>query len=392
MKNNKLLVTCHAYFFNMIKYIKTSFVLVVFILQSSSLFAQQKNKLDSLLVETNLLVYRNPELAIKNSLSYYKEAQGNPSLQVSFLLIVANGNAVLKKHDKVFEYALKAKSIAEKSNDYTSQIKVLGFLGGQYQRLKLKDKATEYINKAHTLSNQHQLPDSLNHLKGNILFVKGLLQKDELGCEYALPYFTEAINIFKKHSNQKSTVAGLAIIYNNIGGCYLDQENLKKAEENFLEARHYATVVKSQKSIANAEVGLGRVLSAQNKPDEAIKKVKLALTFIEDIEDIVLKKDAYETLAENFLKINDYTNYEFYSKAYLTEEKKLIAQENKSLNKVVNKITIESDKTQENQKENYYYLFLFLIILLIAIIYFIFFNLKKKKKKLTKLKKSLEDD
>jgi hypothetical protein len=375
----------------MIKYFK-KVVVLTFLMLVSYTWAQQHKNLDSLLVETNLLVYNNPELAIKKGLSYYKEAKNNPSLQVSFLLIVANGNAVLKNHDKVFEYALLAKSIADKNADYVNQIKVTGFLGGQYQRLKLKDKATEYIDKAHTLSIQHPLPDSLNYLKGNILFVKGLLQKDDLGCEYALPYFTEAVAILKKYSNKKSTVAGLAIIYNNIGGCYLAQDDLKKAEENFIEGRNHANTIKSQKSIASAELGLGEVLTAQNKPRLAISKIEQVLPIIEEIDDIALKKDAYKALSENYFKISDNKNYEFYTKAYLAEEKKLIEQENKSLNKVVNKITNESDESQENQKKNYRYLVLFLVLFLGAVLYFIYYKLTVKKKNLTKLKETLKND
>ena len=109
--------------------------------------AQNRAQLDSLRQEASVVTYSDPELAVKKGLELYTLAKDDPSTQIGALIIIANGYAVLKKHDNVLKYAFKADSIAEKSKIYSDRIRVLGFIGGQYQRLNLNDKALNYLEQ-----------------------------------------------------------------------------------------------------------------------------------------------------------------------------------------------------------------------------------------------------
>lgn len=371
---------------------KSSLICGLFLfLNSFGIIAQSRGELDSLRSEANVLTYSNPELAIEKGLQLYKMARKDASTQVSALIIVANGYAVLKNHDKVLEYAFKADSLAEKSSNYTDRIRVLGFIGGEYQRLKLSQKALNYLDQAYAVSIQHPLPDSLKFLQGNILFVKGLIQKDNLGCEYALEYFQQAEKVFKSNISNKTINASVAIANSNIGDCNFELKDYKKAKENYEESFHYAKKINATKSMAYAELGLARILSVEGKNRQAIEMLEEALKSIENVNDIGTNSEIYKVISENYLAVDDTENYNKYSSLFLAEQEKLISEEKKSLNKVVNDLSSENVKKREEQKDKYTYLFLFFGIVLMILLYFIIREIIKKRRKIALHKNKIDN-
>jgi tetratricopeptide (TPR) repeat protein len=319
----------------------------------------------------------------------YELAKNDPSTQIGALIIVANGYAVLKNHDKVLEYAFRADSVAQKNNNYTDRIRVLGFIGGEYQRLKLSDKALNYLDAAYEISVKHPLPDSLNFLKGNILFVKGLIQKDNLGCEYALKFMNEAKNIFKQNISSKTINASIAIANNNIGDCNFDLKAFAKAEENYNEAIVYASKVNATKSIAYAELGLAKILTEEGKNTEAIEMLEEAMKAVENVNDIGINSEIYKALSNSYSAIGDTENFNKYTSLYLAEQEKLLSEEKKSLNKVVNDLSSENIKKREEQKDKYNYLFMFFGFILLLFFYFIIKKILAKRKKIALHKKEM---
>ncbi|WP_339697522.1 hypothetical protein [uncultured Marixanthomonas sp.] len=112
------------------KNILFSLLMFALLLLSHIVNAQNKALIDSLRQEANVLAYSNPERAVERGLELFSLSENNPSQQVSALLTVANAYAVLKDHDKVLKYALKADSIASENQNYTDQVRALGFIGG----------------------------------------------------------------------------------------------------------------------------------------------------------------------------------------------------------------------------------------------------------------------
>src|SRR5690606_11643916 len=88
--------------------------------------------LDSLKTEINLMVYNNPEEAIRKPKEAYPLIkEDDTTLKITYLLTIANAYAILKKHDKVMETALEAKKIAETKGTPLNKIQVLGFIAGE---------------------------------------------------------------------------------------------------------------------------------------------------------------------------------------------------------------------------------------------------------------------
>tara|TARA_R110002049_G_scaffold72395_15_gene186729 strand:- start:4206 stop:5366 length:1161 start_codon:yes stop_codon:yes gene_type:complete len=353
-------------------------------------YAQNRAMLDSIRAEATLLTYSNPELAIEKGLKLVELSKDAPSSQISGLIIVANGYAILKNHEKVLEYAFMADSVAEKSKNYTDRIRVLGFIGGEYQRLKLGNKALNYLDKAYELSLQQPLPDSLKFLQGNIVFVKGLIQKDNLGCEYAMQYLLQAEEIFKNNLTSKAINTSLGIANNNIGDCYIELGEYEKAMENYNEAILFATKVNSVKIIAYSELGLSKIFSAKGEYLEAINILQKALSSLENINDIAMYTQIYKALSENYSEIEDTENFNKYTSLYLAEEDKLLNEEKKSLNTIVNDISLDNSEKSEAQENKYFYLFIISGMLLLIFLIYIINKIIKKRRKIAKHRKEVD--
>lgn len=337
-----------------------------------------------------MLAYNDPELAITKGLELYDLSKNSSTHQVSALLSVANAYAVLKDHDAVFKYALKADSIAELNRNYTDHVRVLGFIGGQYRRLNLSDRALNYLNKAYNLTIKHPLPDSLEFIQGNILVVKGLIQKDELGCEYALPYLSDAVKVFKKNTDKVAINANLAIALNNLGDCNIELQNYKDAKINYNEAIISAEIINAIKNVASSKLGLAKLLSIEGKNKEAIALLEYILDSITDIHDGALNSQILKALSENYKQIGNENQYRYYSQLYLEEEQKLFKEEKKSLNKVTKEISSENHEKRQFQKDKYSYVFLFCGIILILLMLIIYRKILKKRNKIAQSKEKIE--
>ena len=362
---------------------------LVFLCHKAS--AQNKALVDSLRQEANVLAYSNPELAVERGLELFNLSENNPSQQVSALLTVANAYAVLKDHDQVLKYALKADSIAEKNKNYTDQIRASGFIGGQYQRLKLSNRALKYLDRAYNLSIKHPLPDSIQYIQGNILFVKGLIKRDNLGCEYALPNFTEAAEVFSENLQKKLMNSSMAITLNNIGDCNFQLEKYEAARQNYNEAIMYASKINAVKNIAYSKLGLAKILSKEKKHKLAIQKLEDALLSVKNINDAGLKTELYKTLSENYAAVGNNEKYNTYTKLYFEEEEKLLNEEKKSINQVANNLAAENLDKRENQKNTYTYIFIIFGVLLLVILGYIINKILQKRRKIAQKKREIEN-
>ncbi len=352
--------------------------------------AQDKALIDSLRQEANVLAYSNPELAVERGLELFSLSDEKPSQQVSALLTIANAYAVLKDHDQVLIYALKADSIAGENQNYTDQIRALGFIGGQYQRLKLHNRALEYIDRAYNISVKHPLPDSIQYLQGNILFVKGMIQRDNLGCEYALSYFTEAAQVFKDNLNKKFINSSMAIALNNIGDCNFELENYAVAKKNYNDAISFASKNNAVKNSAYSKLGLAKILSEEKKYQLAIKKMQEALLSVKNINDAGLKTELYKTLSENYAAIGNNEKYNRYTKLYFEEEAKLLDEEKKSINQVANNLAAKNLDKRKTQKNTYTYIFIICGVFLFVLLAYILQKILRKRKKIAQQKQEIE--
>lgn len=355
------------------------FYLILFIIISSTSYANDNVIFQKKLTEINLLIYTNPKKAIEEGVKWSEKSKSNPNYQVPFLLAVANAYAVLKDHDLSFKYAFEAEKIAKKNSNPVNQIRVLGFISSEYQRLELDDKALEYLEKAENLTKSNPLPDSVQYLKGNILFFKGIILKRKLGNEYALQNYLSAITIFEENKDNKTLINSLAILYAKVGEIYLESNKTEKANQYFEKGLVYSQSVHSTKMEGTSLYGLGMVLLNQNKKNEALEFMHRALEKSLAANDVAIIKEIYKSLYQTYEKLGELDKKKEYYQLYIETEKKILAKEESTLNNLVQNMDKENQKEKQNSTNWISFLISFLVVLLGFSIFYLRKLVRKRK-------------
>src|SRR5690606_40331184 len=92
-------------------------------------------------------------------------------------------------------------------------------------------------------------------------------------------------------------------------------------------------------------MGLSRIYKQKNENNKAIGLLKEVDSDLDKMNDLSIKKEVYKQLSENYKAIKDTQNYEYYNQLYFEETKRIIAEEKKSLNAVVNDLSEEKQKS-----------------------------------------------
>ncbi|WP_312765483.1 tetratricopeptide repeat protein [Epilithonimonas sp.] len=358
---------------------------VLFIINSQTFSAQNKNEphLDSLF----LLMNSNPEKVIRQGKELYKKYRGNPKMEISILTIIGSSYSVKKDYEKAIEYAFKTREISQKTNDYPTQIQVAGFIGEKYHNLNIYSKAKYYADEAYELIEKHPLPDSLKFYKGNILFLKALIYRDELGCDFAKTYYEKALEVYiPALKNRDMLRFSIADIYNEIGGCFLEQDQLKAAKESFEKSLQYA--INGNYALLNAEslAGLGRINFLQKDYGKAKQEFDKAILILKSNKVENANPEVYKYISENYYALNDIKNHTFYLNLYKQKTNTDINAKKRSVNEIIVKQTAE--EISENNNTAKYWIIIVLCILIVLVVY----QIVQTKSKIRKLKKQISED
>ncbi|MDP9955926.1 tetratricopeptide (TPR) repeat protein [Epilithonimonas hungarica] len=358
---------------------------VLFIINSQTFSAQNKNEphLDSLF----LMMNSNPEKVIRLGKELYKKYKGNPKMEISILTIIGSSYSVKKDYEKAIEYAFKTRDISQKINDYPTQIQVAGFIGEKYHNLNIYSKAKYYADEAYDLIEKHPLPDSLKFYKGNILFLKALVYRDELGCDFAKTYYEKALEVYiPALKNRDMLRFSIADIYNEIGGCFLEQDQLEAARGSFEKSLQYA--IKGNYALLNAEslAGLGRINFLQKDYLKAKKEFDKAILILKSNKVENANPEVYKYISENYYALNDIENHTLYLNLYKQKTNTDISAKKKSVNEIIVKQTAKGDS--ENNNTAKYWIIIVLCILIVLVIY----QIVQTKAKIRKLKKQIPED
>ena len=358
---------------------------VLLIINSQFLLAQKTKEphLDSLF----LMMNSNPDKVISLGETLYKKYKGNPKMEISILTIIGSSYSVKKDYEKAIEYAFKTREISQKINDYPTQIQVAGFIGEKYHNLNIYSKAKYYADEAYELIEKHPLPSSLKFYKGNILFLKALIYRDELGCDFAKTYYNKALEVYIPAMKDREMLRfSIADIYNEIGGCYLEENKLEAAKESFENSLKYA--VNGDFALLNAEslAGLGRILYLQKDYTKAKQEFDKAILTLKSNKVENANPDVYKYISENYYALNDIDNHTFYLNLYKQKTNTDISAKKKSVNQIIVKQTTEENSTNGNSGK--YWIIIILCILIALVLYQIF----QTRNKIRKLKKQISED
>lgn len=364
--------------------------LITCCLSATNLSAQKQTEphLDSLF----LLMNSDPDRVIRLGTELYEKYKGNPKMEISILTIIGSSYSIKKDYETAIDYAFKTREISQKINDYPTQIQVAGFIGEKYHNLNINSKAKYYFDEAYDLIEKHPLPDSLKFYKGNLLFLKALIYRDDLGCEFAKTYYDRALEVYLPLLKEREMLRfSVGDIYNEKGFCFLEKNVLDSAKVAFETSLKYA--VNGDYSLLNSESlsGLGRIhylnkdyQKAEEKFNEVAKLIKTKN--VENVNPIVFK-----FISDNYYALNDIENYTHYLDIYKQKTSSDISAKKKSVNEIIDKKTIQYKDEQENNTK-YWVVISILLAALFILLAVVIFQISRTKQKIKKLKEEIPND
>ncbi|GGG66035.1 hypothetical protein GCM10007332_30840 [Epilithonimonas arachidiradicis] len=329
----------------------------------------------------------NPDKVIKLGTELYKKYKGNPKMEISILTIIGSSYSIKKEYEKAIEYAFKTREISQKINDYPTQIQVAGFIGEKYHNLNIYSKAKYYADEAYELIEKHPLPDDLKFYKGNILYLKALIYRDELGCDFAETYYNQALEVYiSALKNREMLRFSIADLYNEIASCFLEENKLAAAKESYDKSLYYA--VNGDYDLLNAEsiAGLGRIYYLQKNHGAAKREFDKAISILNSKKIENANPEVYKYISENYYALGDIENYTSYLNLYKQKTNTDISAKKKSVNGIIVKKTAEENSDDDNSSK--YWIISILAILIVLIIY----QIVQTKVKIAKLKKQISKD
>jgi tetratricopeptide (TPR) repeat protein len=358
---------------------------LILAVSSPTLSAQKEDtpNLDSLF----LMMNSNPDKVIRLGNELYKKYKGNPRMEISVLTIIGSSYSVKKDYEKAIEYAFKTREISQKINDYPTQIQVAGFIGEKYHNLNIYSKAKYYADEAYELIEKYPLPESLKFYKGNILYLKALIYRDELGCDFAQTYYQKALDVYIPAIKGREMLRfSVADIYNEIGGCYLEESKLEDAEISFKSSLQYA--VKGDFALLNAEslAGLGRILYLKKDYSGAKKDFDKAILILKSNKVENANPEVYQYISDNYYALNDIENHTYYLNLYKQKTSNDISAKKKSVNGII--VKQKAGENSENGNNGKYWIIAILCVLIALVLYQIF----QTRLKIKKMKQQISED
>ncbi|SEV96745.1 Tetratricopeptide repeat-containing protein [Chryseobacterium wanjuense] len=347
-------------------------------------FSGQKISDDSLMKKAQLEIYDNPEKAINIGKSLLKKEKDVKKL-IAIYLLLSTANIAKRDFDISLKYILKAKELAQKTNDPKTQTTVLVSVAIQYQQMELFSKSLETLDEADQYLSK--LPDDTRekHFEtARINAIRGMIYKSQSNSEIALEKFLKSVEHFEKIGQKKSTYANMSVVYYNIGYCYLNLNQNDKAEQAFLQSIHYAQENQAKSLEAFALKGMSELYKQKREHQMALNLLIKAENLCKNTGDLILNEGIYKEMADNYLAMGNQNLYQVYNKKYFEMHFQRTQNELNSINQSIDNHNKETFLKSEELKRRHYYLIASVIgfgTLVIAILLILIFKIRKENKK-----------
>ncbi len=354
-------------------------LILLFLLFPFFITAQSKKNYDKIIKEGTELMYENPDKAIALGNKIIKEANDNNDIKIKAYKLISDAYSSKRDYEKSIEYVNKASQLLHLSNDKLLKIIIYNKMGIQYEQLKIYDKSLQYLDQSEQLILEYPSKDSIYYYLGVNYVVRGFIYKEKLNCDIAIAFFDKGISSLLK-SKSKSPNSPISIAKYNKGNCYLQMLEYSKAKENFLDAVKFSKEAKANSLHAFALKGLAEVSTKEGKHAEAINFLNNAKQISAQVNDLVLNRQLYRGLSENYLALNNWTNYKKFHNLYLSTHKLIKESERKSISESLKEKKSELNLKFKDSLPTFYFayvaIFITIILLIFAFLYFI--RLKKK--------------
>ncbi|GAA5023071.1 hypothetical protein GCM10011506_05660 [Marivirga lumbricoides] len=294
-------------------------------------------------------------------------------------------------YDTSLQYYKNALNLYDSLDNKYGSAKALSNIGNIYSMNRDFENALDYYLKAQeifkVLNDTAHLTRLINNI-GNVYLDIG--QEKE-----AFTYYKKVLSIF----NNSQEPQELFDPYSNIGKIYFNNELYDSALFYFNKSLAYEIGTGNKFGIAGTLVRISRVQNAQGNYGAALNSGEEAVTIASSVDSQPILMDAYSTLAEVYLHLNDIRSSYLYMNQYhsikdsLFNEKtrKSIAELEKSIDleqkeKEIALLKKEAEinqlQYQNSQLLNFGTAILSILLLLLAIVVYLKFRESKKAKAL----------
>lgn len=297
-----------------------------------------------------LNVYDNPDKTIEVGIRMFETNKDKPKKQINALLLISNAYSSKREYEKSLDYALQARDLSKKNNDARSEIAVLNKIAAQYHQLGIYDKALQYLDESDQIIAAFPYQDSVQMVIGNNHGVRGFIYRDQLSCDIAIDYFNRSINQYKKDSRNNKTLANMSVVTYNKGNCFVTLGQMDSAKITLEQSLNLAIKAEAKSLEAFSRKGLAEVYTLQGNYSEAIAQLNNALNISKNVGDLVLNQGIYKGLADNYLAINNWEEYQKFYDKYLQTESQNKTEERKTISVSLTKHSEEINKEIKNIK------------------------------------------
>lgn len=350
-------------------------------------FSQVKNN-DAEIQRANDILYENPNESIKIAFSLLKNEKNTDEIAHLYMMI-STAYVAKRDIDSSLYFIMKTTNLINSDALLSTKIRILNSVAVQYQQMQLYDKSLETLDKVKEL--YEKLPADHKNRAYNREFnnmIRGMIYRSQSNPEMALEKFSQAVNYLKKLPQTKGNSSNISVILYNMGYCYMELNQNSKGNYYFTEAIKYGQLADAKSIEAYAFKGLSENLYVNHEYTKSLDLLDKADYLAKSIGDIVLSEGIYKLMANNYLAINNWEKYQFYSDKVLELKQEKQKKDEQSLNRYMNIQTSENlEKTNSAQTKFQIYQVLILGISVLSILFLgRSFLSSKKRNKLLKSK------
>ena len=353
---------------------------------TNSVCAQNYKKLDSILKTANNEIYSNPDIVIKIGEKVVKQAESNVDYKIKGYKLLSDAYSAKRNYEKSLEYLIKSSELLNLSHDKLLKINIINKTGIQYHQLKVYDKAIQYLDQAEELIAEYPYKDSVHVELGKNYIVRGFIYKEKLSCAIAITFLDRGIVELMKVKDKTDSSTKISIAVYNKGNCYLLMKNNKLALENFQQAAKIAKEVNAKSLEAFALKGSAKVFTLEGNNNEAIEALNKALDLSSGVNDLILNQEIYRGLAENYLALNQLSQFKIYQLKFIKTQKLIKDTERISVSESLGVKESELNIKKIELSNKFYYLLLILVLVLILVVLFFYVIVKRKRKEIKIIK------
>lgn len=281
-----------------------------------------------------------------------------------------------EKRKEGIDYAQKALEVVQKSNDFSFEARIYGYMSTQYRRLGFSDKGKEYMLKGLDVSSKIKNKHLLTKYQAMANHELADYAMDEGDYIKAIDYLNLALMGYKKEENPvlKDFIVGNA--EELLGRCYMALGNFDQALVHFSEANNLIKHSEANNTIWASMIyqGLGATYLKKKELDSAEIFLKKSLQIAKEASHGSLKELIYETMAEYYSQRHQLDSFAIFTSKYIDISKSNRSKKNRMINNEFNRVFSSS---QEKANNTPIYVIASIILTIGIILLFYYFRRKK---------------